>query len=290
MGFGSKKYAKEIVMLTLIMFFIVIFTSLVFAGFQAGNPSHSIEKMYGPSFDVSGWTNISFNEEPTDSLFSAFFDDSPGNSVSLQELLNKNPAYEHSCIPLDCGKDYSAGNGASSKIFTLNSGDSKIWGLRISSSRPIASISSFSMKINSNAAPSIIPQLSIDISDDDEIDWRAYKPSGQYQEKNYGCFEGDKVEELAQITTTEYCQKISMPIFPKVRIGANVQKISGGNVNFTMSIRNETTGQSKYCNQNASDSGQISCIISDLKTDQSQDFFVCIKTKSTEDNDKYGVK
>ncbi|GAI33355.1 unnamed protein product, partial [marine sediment metagenome] len=166
MEIDSKKYVKKIVVLALIVFFIVIFASVIFASFLAGNPSHSIEKIYGPSFDISGWINISFDEEPADSLFSAFFDGSAGNSVSLEELLDKNPAYVHSCIPLDCGKDYSVTNGASSKTLTLNSGESKILGLKISSSLPIESIPSFSMRINSDAVSSIVPQLTIDILDD----------------------------------------------------------------------------------------------------------------------------
>ena len=289
-GFDSKKGVKKLVVPGLIVFFIVIFASLIFASFQAGNPNHSIEKTYGPLFNVSGWINISFNQEPADSLFSAFFDGVAGDSVSLEKLLDKNPAYKHSCMPLDCGKDYSAVSGTNSKTFTLNSGDSKLVGLKISSSLPIASISSFSMKINSNAVSSSVPQLSIDILDDNETDWRAYKPQEQYQEKNYGCFEEDKVEGTAKIIATDYCQKISMPVFPQVRVGANVQKISEGNVNFTISVSNNTLGLYKYCIQNASDSGEISCVIPGLKTNQQQDFFACIRTTSTADNNKYGVK
>ena len=289
MRFDSKNYVKKLVMLALIVFFIVIFASVIFASFQAGSPSHSIEKIYGPLFNISGWINISFDEEPADSLFSAFFDDSSGNSVNLLELLDKNPAYEHSCLPLDCGKDYSVTSGASSKTLTLNSGESKILGLKISSSLPIESIPSFSMRINSDAVSSIVPQLTIDILDDNETDWRAYEPHGQYQEKNYGCFEEGDVEGSAEITATDYCQKISMPVFPQVRIGADIQETSGGNVTFTMSIYNDTIGY-KSCVQNASGSGQIHCTISDLKTSRPWDFFVCIRTTSTADNNKYELR
>jgi PKD repeat protein len=289
MGFGLKKDCKRTVILGLIVVFVVIFASLIFADFQEGNPSHSIEKIYGPSFNVSGWINISFDEEPTDSLFSSFFDGSNGNSVNLEELLDKNPAYEHSCIPLDCGKDYSTSSGASSKSFTLNSNESKILGLKISSSQQITSISSFSMKVNSDAVSSTTPQLIIDILDDNETDWRAHKPHGQYNEKNYGCFDEGDVEGTAEITTIQYCQEIFLPAFPQVRIGAEVQEISGGNVNFTMSIDNAVLGY-KSCSQNISGSGEISCVISDLKTGQTQDFFVCIRTKNTGDNNKYSVR
>ncbi len=284
MGFGLKKEHKKIMIFGFVLFFTVAFASLIFAGFQEGNPSHSIEKIYGPSFNVSGWINISFDEEPTDSVFSSFFDGSEGNSVGLEELLEKNPAYEHSCLPLDCGKDYSTINGAGSKSFILNSNESKTLGLKISSSQQVTEISSFSMEINSNASSSSTPQLIIDILDDNETDWRAHKPHQQYNEKNYGCFDEDDVEGTAEITTIEYCQEIFLPAFPQVRIGAELQEISGGNVNFKISINDE------YCTQNISGSGEISCVISDLKTSQTQDFFVCIETKNTEDNNKYSVR
>ncbi len=292
MGFYLKKYVKMLVMLGLIVFSIGIFVSSLAGSYMVGEPSHSIEKIYGPLADINGWINISFDEKSANSVFSSFFDNSPGNSTSLQELLDKNPAYKDSCtcIPLDCGKDYSATNGETSKTFILDSGDSEILGLKISSSQPIGSISSFSMGINSNSTSSSVPQLVIDVLDNNETDWRAYKPYEQYQTEDYGCFEEDDSEELAQITTTEYCQEISMPIFPQVKIGAKVQEITGGNVNFTISIRDKITGDRKSCIQNISSSGKISCTISNLKTTQPRDFFVCIKTTSSADIDKYGVR
>ena len=288
--FGLNKENKKLVIFGLIVVFMVIFSSVIFASFQAGTPSHSIEKIYGPLFNISGWMNISFDEEPINSIFSGYFDGSPGNSIDLEELLNKNPAYAYSCIPSDCEGDYSTINGASSKIFTLNSGGTKILGLRISSSQPIQSISSFFMKINSNSATASTPQLAIDILYDNETNWRAYKPHEEYQEKNYGCFEENETEGSAQITTAQYCQKISLPVFPQVRIGADIQEISEGNVDFTISISNDTFGIYKSCTQNRSGSGQINCTISDLKTSQPRDFFVCIRTKNTGDNNKYGIR
>ena len=293
MRFDSKNHAKRLVMLGLIVFFIIIFTSAIFAGFQAGNPSHSIEKIYGPEFNISGWINISFDEEPSDSFFNASFDGGSEVSIRLQELLDKELNYKESCICTlpNCEKDYSTIIGENSKTFTLDSGVSKILGLRISSIHPIGPFSSFSMKINSKADFFGVPQLTIDILDDNEIDWGAYKPYEEYQEINYGCFEEEKVETSATIGTMNYCQKISMPIFPQVIIGAFVQEIEGkgGNVNFTISIH-DNLGRYKYCIQNASSSGQISCVISNLKTSQPQDFFVCIKTTNTEDKDKYEIK
>ena len=84
MELSLKKYGKRTVIFCLIVVFVVIFASVIFAGFEAGTPSHSIEKIYGKSFNINGWINISFDEEPTDSVFSSFFDGSEGNSISLE--------------------------------------------------------------------------------------------------------------------------------------------------------------------------------------------------------------
>ena len=288
--FNLWKKSKRLVIFGFIIFLIVLFSSLIFASFQTGTPSHFIDKIYGPSFNISGWVNISFDEESTNSTFFSFFDSSQVGSVNLKDVLDKNPAYTYSCTPLDCEKSYNAINGESSKSFTLSPGGSKIFGLRISSSQPIQSISSFSMGISSNAGVYSAPQLIIDILNDNETDWMANKPDENYREKNYGCFEVNKTEGNAELTTSQYCQRISLHVFPQVKIGSNLQALSGGNVNFTLSISNETSGIYKSCTQQASGSGEISCVIPDLKNNEARDFFVCIRAKNIADNNKYGVK
>ena len=48
MRFGLRKDGKRLVIFGLIVVFIIIFSSVIFASFQAGTPGHSIEKIYGP--------------------------------------------------------------------------------------------------------------------------------------------------------------------------------------------------------------------------------------------------
>jgi len=288
--FSLKEKGKKFIIFSLIIIFIVIFSSLIFASFQTGTINYSIEKIYGPFFDINGWINISFDQESLNSTFSSFFNGALGNSIGLKELLDKNPAYTYSCSPLNCEGDYLTLNGENSKSFALNSSDSRILGLKISSSQPIKSLPSFSMNINSNASVASSPQLLIDILNNNETNWKAHTPREEYQGKNYGCFEESEIKGLAEITTSQYCQKVTLPVFPQVKLGAYVQENSGGNVSFTLSISNESLGIYKSCNQYTSGSGQIECIISDLKTSETLDFFVCIKTKNTADNNKYSVK
>jgi len=290
MRFTLRKDAKKFIIFGSLLFFGIIFSSLIFAGFQTGTPSNYIEKTYGSSFDISGWINISFDEEPANSVFSSFFNDEPGETINLEELLEKSPSYEYSCIPFDCEKDYSTTGGEDSKGFTLNSNGSKILGLKISSSEPIESVSSFSMKVNSNAAAASTSQLTIDILNDNEIDWIAHKPLDEYQEKNYGCFEESEAEGWAEITTSQYCQRISLPAFPQVRLGANIEERSGGDADFILSISNDTLGIYSSCTQNLSSSGQVECVVPNLKTNESLDFFVCIRTTNEEDSNKYKLR
>lgn len=289
--FSLEKKDKKLVIFGLLAVLVVIFSSLIFASFQTGTPDSSIETIYGPLFNISGWINISLDEESLNSTFSSFFNSEEGNSISLEQILDENPAYDYSCVPSDCEVGYVAINGAASKNFVLNSGESKILGLRITSSQPVQSLSSFSMAITSDAAGVYsAPQLIIDVLNDNETDWMAYKPSTAYREKNYGCFEESETAGFAQITTAPYCQKMSLPVFPQIKLGSNLEAISGGNVTFTLSISNESLGIYKSCDQYIASSGEISCVIPNLKTSEFSDFFVCIKTKNTADNDKYQVK
>ena len=109
-----------------IVFVLMLFANIASADFGVGEISHSIEGIYGRLDYIMGWVNISLNNEPTNSVFG----DSRGNSISLINLLNENPSYAYSCNPLDCQTDYGAGTGATTKNFNLNSGESKIFGLK----------------------------------------------------------------------------------------------------------------------------------------------------------------
>ena len=46
-----------------------IYESFIFASFESGDSSYSIEKKYALNDSVKGWINISLENEPSNSLF-----------------------------------------------------------------------------------------------------------------------------------------------------------------------------------------------------------------------------
>ena len=47
----------------------VLISSFIFASFESGDSSYSIEKKYALNDSVKGWINISLENEPSNSLF-----------------------------------------------------------------------------------------------------------------------------------------------------------------------------------------------------------------------------
>ncbi|MFQ5532125.1 MAG: hypothetical protein ACE5ES_05925, partial [Candidatus Nanoarchaeia archaeon] len=68
---------SELIKSLIFVVLAVLLLNLASASFNIGNLSHKIDTNYGPSQDVKGWINISFNQEPVDSVF----EDSEGNSI-----------------------------------------------------------------------------------------------------------------------------------------------------------------------------------------------------------------
>jgi len=282
--FDSKRYVKGFVMLTLIVFFIVIFTSAIFASFQSGNPGHSIDKIYGPLTNISGWINISFESESIDSFFNASFDEESEVLISLQELLNKNPAYKNSCIctPLDCEGGYSSTNGTSSKIFGLNLDDPKVFGLTLIGN--LIEINSASFSLQSNASTACVNQIEIDIFDDGNIDFINNKiavGNSCSNLKTYGCYNALENNEEYTITSKPYCQKINLSESPGFYLGAWVKNVTGS-LDLKMSLYDNygivPEGADCALPEITSSEGEVlSCSI-DYPVSESREYSVCISS------------
>ena len=270
-------------MSALIVFFVVIFTSAIFASFQSGNPRHSIDKIYGPLRNISGWINISFDEEPVDSVFSAFFGNSPGNSISIQELIeiDKNPSYVNSCTPLNCSlKDYSATNGASSKTFDLNLGVSKVFGLTLTGN--LFEINSASFNLQSDAPTACVNQIEIDIRDDGDIDFINNKTATEDSCSNLkisGCYDALEDNEEYTITLKPYCQKMDLSESPGFYLGAWVKKVTGSlDLNMTLYDNYGVAVATCALPEITSLEGDVfSCDI-DYSVLESKEYYVCISS------------
>jgi len=285
-------FFKAIIVFTVFFAFVflLVFSPLVLADFEVGNPNYSISKTYGANFSITGWINMSFENEPADSVFTGVFydeddDEVRRSNITLEGMLSKsvNPEYDYSCTPVDCEKDYSAtGYGETSKSFPLNSGESKIIGLVFDGNFQF--ISNFSMDISSSATPSDSPQLLIDILNNNETEWGPYKSSGQFGAEKYGCYQPPE-EGDAIITQTEYCGKVTLSPAPNVKIGATVTKRQTGDANFSMIIKkNIGDWYDGICEATTSKTGGISCVAKDFSVKEEGEFFVCISAKTGSEN------
>jgi PKD repeat protein len=275
--------SKKIIFFVTIIFLI----NFISAGtFLNGNLSHVIEKTYGPSEDIRGWINISLNNEPTNSILSGSIGNIQ-NDINLIDLINKssNSGFYYTCDPLDCNSDYSASTGELSKIFNLNEGASSTIGFKITSSQPITDLSYFSINVTSNNPESTNLPLSVDILNDGQIDWKANVSSTNFSDAQHGCYNVSSTNYFAGIISTKpYCEKVSLSESPAVNISANV--IGTGSVMFTMTIQDVNFTSTKTCSVTAAGSGNIGCIPSNFPV-SGKDYFVCIKTTNSVDDNKY---
>ncbi len=170
---------------------LVLISSFIYANFEIGDLSYSIEKQYTQNNFIKGWINISLENEPIDSLFK----DSYGNSITLIELLKLNNNSNYDCLPQDCKNDYFASNQQIAKTFTLNKNQQKVLGFKFTGNN-FEDISSFSASISSNIPTSTSKQLFIDILNNDQVEWQSYKPSNNFYNENYGCYESPSEKVL----------------------------------------------------------------------------------------------
>ena len=234
-----------------------------------GNKSHELTTSYASAEPIKGWINLSFQNEPADSLLTAF-----DSSISLKDFLDKNSA-SYFCFPSDCENGYSASNPESSKKILLGYLKEKLIGIEITNK--IDSISVFRFNVSTNNEKSCTNPLKIDLFDDDNIEWKAGNISDQFDciiPNSYGCFKEIDSNSTTEITPDGfYCEKIKIPINKKLRIGADV--IGSGSAQFEMSI--EVGGNSKTCTVSVSASGKAKCeIIFDEEIGELENANICI--------------
>jgi len=269
----------------LLIFFIMLVGS-VSASISIGDPSHSFQTSYGPAEFLKGWINMSFSSEPIDKVIRTNF----GDSIVLKDLIQINSGIDYSCDPNGCGNTYATqDSGQTLKQFTLDKGESKIIGLKITGNY-IQQISDFSMRISSNADESIYSPLYLDFFGDGTIEWQFNKASENFGNPNYGCF-NPPFEYSAIITQREYCEKISIHETPKLKVGARVVKNPETTepAEFKLSVSSEDGSNYDYCYATASSTGEISCDLNYFKVSEPKNVFACISAHNAEDERKYSI-
>ncbi|MEK6847587.1 MAG: PKD domain-containing protein [Nanoarchaeota archaeon] len=257
---------------------LTIFIPTISASFlPLGNPNSSINGIYGPSENITGWINISFSSEPGNSIFS----DTRGNSINLSEILKRNIGYSYSCNPADCGGDYLASNANSVKTATLAPGESKLYGIRLTGN--ISGINSLKFNLESNAPASCTNQIEVDFLDDFREDARnakALDSASCSSSRNYGCFDLNKPTEESIIGGTSYCERINLSNSPGFTIGAWVRNVSGLRT-INAAILNTNSEEVATCTLPSASSagGEISCNV-DYSVIEPEEHYVCIYSTS----------
>ncbi len=267
--------------LFLLVSFLLIF-NLVSADFDLEN--YSIKQEYAPENNLEGWVNISFDNEKTDNLIKGSSEFN--GEIKLIDFLNENNA-DYSCNPNDCEANYELSNGDYSKSFSLNYGEEKIYGFKITGS--LEFIESLSFNINVNNPLNCLNPLEINILDDDSTEWYSDKVTENYDcvyGEGMGCFNPEEDLNEVRIGNTPYCENITLRESEKFRLGAWVKKGSTLWADELLEMKLYTSYGEKvascYLPEPSSTGDEVYCDVN-YSNKKTQNYYVCIKADETTD-------
>ena len=213
------------------LMFAVLLISLAVGDFDDKN--REVIKFYSTGEIIKGTINISFDEEPANSLLTSNF---KGN-ITLLEFLEKN--YYEGGVDFECSTAYCLDSfTAGSKTTQVNVDEDKFVGFKLVGDN-VRKISSVKMDIASNIETSCFKQLDVDIGNDGEnvLTNNKYVDSACF-EKDYGCFDlGLSEYNTAIIPDTPLCEKITLNPAPAYKVGAKVQNSSNIEGEIEMELR-----------------------------------------------------
>ncbi len=106
-----------------VSFILIVILGIVSATLTKGDLSHVIDQSYRLGDTLTGWINISLENE----LSTSIFETSYGDTIMLKTLLNADEDFVSTCNPLSCFSSYEATNEQATKTFTLDAGESAIF-------------------------------------------------------------------------------------------------------------------------------------------------------------------
>ncbi len=246
----------------------------------------SVVPKYNPNSTIVGWLNLSVINEQANSFFST---DSNQNISLINFILAQNFSLNsnYSCYPANCNYSYSTtGSGSSTDQFHLNAGQSEILGVNITGLG--VSVSNFSLAVTSDAPESNVSQLSIDLLNDNKIEWSQYNSSGDLGvAKYYGCYlPGSAPSGTVKVNSINFCEEIFLSPSPIVNLGS---EITGSGVsNIDLSIYDLNFNELGECNESSYSGEQvINCIAANEGKNVSisgGNYYVCVKTDTPQDN------
>ena len=266
---------KKRVIFSVLVLFSVFLIGFVFASYEVGETDYSINSVYGPGADLIGWVNMSFSEEPSDSVF----EDSQGNSIQLINLLKTTSLLsgtDYICNPLDCGTKYSKGDEITDK-FILNAGEEKVIGFEFNGD--IQDIDSVGFNITSDAQSSCSNQLKIDFFADGEVE-TGNTESGDEScsaTRTYGCFNESKNTEsfIVEEFSTMQCQRIELPEGAGFELGAYLNKQNEAKPTQIAIYDLNLIHELAKCELSQSGEGEQTCNVDFLVTNP-QEYYICV--------------
>lgn len=279
------------IVFTIILVFVIL-SSISLADFDLGDENYAVDDVYYSGESIRGWINISFDDEKANSIIksSGDFD----GEIKLIDFLEDNNA-NYECVPEDCNKNYEKSNSASSKSFSLNYDSEKIIGIYLTGK--IKSIDDLNFKVSASNSDSCMSPLEIDILNDDESEWKSTIMTSIYSctvDNGKGCFDSSKTLETVYLSTTPYCEKISLPESDKYYIGAWIQKnsdsITWNSSLVKMNLYSLSGTKLVSCNLNqepSSSGGEVGCYVN-YSNDKIKDYYVCIEASKS--NIKYSIQ
>ena len=261
---------KQIFGLILAIFLL----SFVSASYNFTNSS--IQTQYSKNSAISGNLEISFKNEP----ITNFFSDSLGNKVLLRELLSNSPSYIHTCSYTGCESKFKQTGSNTAYSLLLNEGESAFYGFVFNEN--LVKINSVEFELESDAGQSPTSQIYLDILNDGTSDFKNEKVGTTVsQNTTYGCYIPSTETEV-MLTTTPYCQEISLEEAPGLQIGAWVKEILSGNLNVTMKLFDKNGEFIDSCNLFKNDLSSIgSKVFCDVDSYiQKDNYYVCLSRSS----------
>ncbi|MBR9706272.1 PKD domain-containing protein [Candidatus Pacearchaeota archaeon] len=269
--------------LKILIFVIVIglLCNTISATYVLGNGTHEIVASYGFNQPISGWVNMSFENEPQNSLFEML-----GAQITLKDLLEIN-SIGYNCIPADCKNAYSFDEDDELLTDTISLGylEEKSYAIVLSGEE--IEISNFKAVINTDAQESCMYPLRIEFLDgDDMIEWtpKIISTNTCPMRNPQGCFDASEETQETQIDKTiTYCQKITIPPTKGFRIGANIE--GTGNAQFQLTIISDTIEDKCENLIDVTQGGEISCNINlEYAVEEEEEATICLEAKELNGN------
>jgi len=279
-----RKGNNLFVFITFILISVSVLASFALA-FEAKDVK--IEKTYGSDENLKGFMNISLEDDLASLMFRAVFKkvfSSQDIGLSLREVLEANNA-NYSCNPRNCKDGYLLVNGSTERIILAKAGEEKLVAFKIEGPGVSFKSLAFSMFVNNSMACE--SPVKIDLFNNNMMDWQAENATKDYScNYNTGCFNPADSSDSVFIGEKPYCEKITLPVSKKFRIGAWIKKGSTKFYNdlLEMSIYSGESGWLASCDlpePNAT-GGAVGCEV-EYENEENKEVYVCINAREDTD-------